>query len=287
MGKLRDRMEGDLKLRGLSLKTQRSYLCCVSRFARHYGRSPQQMGAQEVEAFLHHLAMKQHAAATTIHIYIAALRFLYGVTLRRPDAVRNLTFPKVPRRIPEILTGEESERLLACVTSIKYRTVAAAQYSGGLRIGEARRLRPQDIDSARGVIVIREGKGGKGRQVMLSEKLLGMLREYWRIERPKGEWLFPSPKDPARPVSEDVVRHAIKRAAVAAGIPKKVTLHTLRHCFATHLLELGNSTEVIQHVLGHASVRTTRHYAHVRAEFLRRIKSPFDLIGAKEGEALR
>jgi site-specific recombinase XerD len=287
MGELRDRMEGDLKVRGMSLKTQRNYLSCAQRFAGHYGRSPARMGEREVEEFLRHLALEKKAAAATIHQYVAALRFLYKVTLRRPEAVISIPFPKVPLRIPDILSGAEIERLIGCIGSIKYRTIVAAQYSAGLRIGEARRLRPEDIDSARGVIRVREGKGRKGRQVMLSEKLLSMLREYWRIERPQGEWLFPSPQDPTRPIGEDVVRLALHRAARAAGIRKELTLHTLRHCFATHLLELGHDTEVIQHVLGHASVETTRRYVQVRAEFLRRIRSPFDVIGAEEGERLR
>jgi site-specific recombinase XerD len=287
MGTLRDRMEVDLKLRGLALKTQRCYVSCAYRFAKHYHRSPAAMGEREITDFLRYLVRERQAAAPTIHMYVAAFRFLYKVTLHRPSAVERVAFPKIPRRIPEILTGSEVDRLISCITSIKYRTVAAAQYSAGLRIGEARHLRPLDIDSARGVIVVREGKGGKGRQVMLSEKLLAMLREYWRIERPQGGWLFPSPQDRTRPIGDDIVRRALRRAAQAARITKKVTLHTLRHCFATHLLELGHDTEVIQHVLGHASVRTTRRYTHVRAEFLRRIQSPFDVIGAKEGEPLR
>jgi site-specific recombinase XerD len=280
-------MEGDLKMRGLSAKTQRSYLSCAGQFAAHYHRSPAEMGEREINDFLRYLAQERESSPATVYMYVASLRFLYKVTLQRPDVVEKLRFPKVPRRIPEILSGSEIDRLISCITNIKYRTVAAVQYSAGLRIGEARHLRPQEIDSIRGVIQVREGKGRKGRQVMLSEKLLSMLREYWRIERPQGEWLFPSPKDPARPVGEDVVRRALYRAAEAARIGKKMTLHTLRHCFATHLLELGHDTEVIQHVLGHASVRTTRRYTHVRAEFLRRIRSPFDVIGAKEGEALR
>jgi len=287
MGMLRDRMEGDLKLRGLSPKTQSCYLSCARQFAEHYRRSPARMGEREIKDFLRYLAKEREASAATLYMFVASFRFLYKVTLQRPDAVMGIPFPKVPQRLPEILAGSETELLISCITSIKHRTIAAAQYGAGLRIGEARRLRPQDIDSARGVIHVREGKGGKARQVMLSEKLLAMLREYWRIERPQGEWLFPSPKNPARPIGEDAVRKALHRAAQAARLKKKVTLHTLRHCFATHLLELGNDMEVIQHVLGHASVRTTRRYAHVRAEFLRRIQSPFDVIGSAAGEALR
>lgn len=287
MGTLHDRMEDDLKVRGLAPKTRRSYLSCARQLAIHYHRSPAELGEAEVRDFLRHLTRERNASASTIHTYVASFKFLYKVTLQRPEVVEKLAFPKLPRRIPEILTGTETERLIGCVTSLKHRTIVAAQYAAGLRIAEARHLRPRDIDSARGVIQIREGKGRKGRQVMLSERLLEMLRHYWRVEQPQGEWLFPSPQKPDRPIGEDVVRRALKKAARAAGITKKVTLHTLRHCFATHLLELGNDTEVIQHVLGHATVKTTRRYTHVRAEFLRRIQSPLDVIGDQKGEPLR
>jgi site-specific recombinase XerD len=200
--------------------------------------------------------------------------------------VATVPFPKVPRPLPEILTGSEVERVLSCITSIKYRTVAAVSYGAGLRLDEALRLRPGDIDATRGVILVREGKGRKARQIMLGQRLLSMLREYWRVTRPQGEWLFTAEKDPARRASPRSVREALHKATRAARIRKRVTPHTLRHSFATHLLELGNELEAIQLLLGHSSMRTTLHYTRIRAEFLRRMKSPLDVVGTSEGELL-
>ena len=287
MGMLRDRMECDLRLKGFSPNTQRCYLSCAQRFAEHYGRSPALMGEREIKQFLLHLVKEKQASPATHRMYVASLKFLYVVTLRRPGDVARVPFPKVPRRLPEILTGSEAERVIACITSIRYRTIAAVAYGAGLRIAEIRNLKAQDIDSARGLIHVRQGKGNKAREVMLGDRLLGMLREYWRIVRPLGEWLFPSAAKPAQPVSERAVRRAITKAVQAARLKRKVTPHTLRHCFATHLLELGNDVEAIQRLLGHSSARTTRRYARVGAEFLRRIKSPFDVVGTPQGEALR
>jgi integrase len=287
MGLLRDKMEGDLKLKGFWANTQRCYLRCAAHFAEHHGRSPAVMGEREIKQFLLHFVNEKEASPATHRMYVASLKFLYIVTLRRPAEVARVPFPKVPRRLPDILTGSEAERVIACITSIRHRTVAAVAYGAGLRIAEIRNLKAPDIDSARGLIHVRQGKGNKAREVMLGDRLLGMLREYWRIVRPQGEWLFPSPAKPAQPVSERAVRGAIAKAVQAARLRRKVTPHSLRHCFATHLLELGNDMGVIQLVLGHSSVRTTRRYTRVGAEFLRRIKSPLDVVGTPQGEALR
>lgn len=287
MGMLRDKMEGDLTLKGFAANTQRCYLRCARHFAEHYHRSPALLGEREIKDFLLHLVKDKGASPATHRMYVASLKFLYLVTLNRPEAVERIPFPKVPRRLPDILTGSEAQRLISCITSIKYRTMAAVGYGAGLRITEVCGLRPQDIDSGRGLIHVREGKGRKDREVMLAEKLLGMLREYWRVVRPQGEWLFPSNASPLRPVNARTLREALYQAAKAARITKKVTPHLLRHTFATHLLELGNDMAVIQLLLGHASLRTTRRYTRVRAEFLRRVKSPLDVVGTPEGEPLR
>jgi integrase/recombinase XerD len=287
MGMLRDRMEGDLKLKGFSANTQRCYLNCAQRFAEHYDRSPVHLGEREIKDFLLHLVKDKGASPATHRMYVAALKFLYLVTLNRPDVVERIPFPKVPRRLPDILTGTEAERLISCITSIKYRTMAAVAYGAGLRISEVCSLRPEDIDSDRGLIHVREGKGRKAREVMLGHKLLAMLREYWRVVRPQGEWLFPSNAKPLKPVNDRTVREALRQAARAARLKKKVTPHLLRHSFATHLLELGNDLGVIQLLLGHASLRTTRRYTRVQAEFLRQVKSPLDLVGTAAGAPLR
>lgn len=286
MGELRDRMETDLRLKGLAPNTRRSYLHWAKSFAVHFGRSPAQMGERQIREYLVHIVDVKRLSPASHYMCVAALRFLYKVTLRRPAVVEHISFPKLPLRLPKILTGSEVQRVFSCITSIKHRTIAAVSYGAGLRINEVRSLRPSDIDSARGVIVVREGKGCKGRQVMLARKLLAMLREYWKVVSPQGEWLFPSTQ-PVHRVSERSVREAIAKAARDARLNKPVTPHVLRHSFATHLLEMGTELEVIQLLLGHSSLRTTLRYARVQSEFLRRIKSPLDVVGTPEGKVLR
>jgi site-specific recombinase XerD len=176
MGMLRERMLEDLKLRNRSVITQRCYLSCARRFAEHFSRPPAKLGEREIREFLLHLVNERGASPATHHQHVAALRFLYKVTLRRPAVVARIPFPKVPRRLPEILTGSEVERLLECITSLKYRAICSVAYGAGLRIHEACTLKPQDIDSPRGLIHVREGKGKKDREVMLGERLLHLLR---------------------------------------------------------------------------------------------------------------
>jgi integrase/recombinase XerD len=287
MGMLRERMLDDLKLRGYREITQRCYLGCVQRFADHYGRSPASMGEREIRDFLLHLVEEKGLAPATHYMHAAALKFFYRVTLRRPQVVERIPYPRVPRRLPDILTGTEVERLLSCVTSLKYRAVCSVAYAAGLRISEVCMLKPADIDSGRGLIHVREGKGGKAREVMLGERLLQLLRDYWNIARPQGEWLFPSNGAAQRHVHDRTVRTVLTHAAQAARLKKRVTPHLLRHTFATHLLETGVDMRTIQLLLGHSSYKSTQRYARVQAEYLRRIKSPLDLLGKPEGQVLR
>jgi site-specific recombinase XerD len=287
MGMLRDKMRDDLRLKGYSETTRSMYLGCAQRFAGHYERSPAVMGEQEVRDFLLHIVKEKGVGAAGQAMHVAALKFLYRVTLRRPEEVDKIPFPRVPKRLPDILTGSEVEHLLGCVTSVKYRAVCSLTYAAGLRISEACSLRPADIDSARGLIHVREGKGRKARDVTLSKRLLQQLREYWQITRPQGEWLFPSARSPQNHVPGRTVRTALYRAAKAARIRRKVSPHLLRHTFATHLLESGVDLRTIQLLLGHSSVHSTERYARVQAEYLRRIKSPFDLLDKPEGRILR
>lgn len=288
MGMLREKMREDLQLRNRSQITQRCYVGCARRFTEHFGgRPPAQLGEREIREFLLHLVNERGVSPSTHHQHVAALRFLYAITLRRPAAVANIPFPKVPKHLPEILSGSEVERLLGCITSVKYRAVCSTAYSAGLRIREACTLKPQDIDSARGLIHVRQGKGRKDRDVMLSERLLVQLREYWRICRPEGQWLFPSNVSPERPVNVRTVREALYQAVKAARLKRKASPHLLRHSFATHMLETGNDPRLIQILLGHSSFRSTQCYTQFRAEYLQRIKSPFDLIGKPDGQILR
>lgn len=288
MGMLSEKMLEDLKLRNRSVITQRCYLSCARRFVQHFdNRPPAKLGEPEIRGFLLHLVNERGASPATHHQHVAALRFLYKVTLRRPGAVARIPFPKVPWRLPEILTGSEVERLLKSITSLKYRAICSVAYGVGLRVHEACTLKPQDIDSSRGLIHVRGGKGKKDREVMLGERLLHLLREYWRVCRPQGEWLFPSNASPERPVNVRTVREALAQAVKAARLKRKVTPHLLRHSFATHMLEMGTDLRLIQMLLGHTSFRSTQRYTRLQAEYLRRLKSPFDLIGKPEGQILR
>ena len=281
MGQLHDRMERDLKLKGYAPNTQSSYLGCARRFAEYHGRSPETMGEEEVKAFLMHVVEERRGSPSTHRMYVAALKFLYKTTLGRPEVMEKVPFPKVSKKLPNVLSGSEVARLLGCITSIKYRTIASTSYGTGLRVGEACGLRPGDIDSTRGLIHVRAGKGNKDREVMLPKKLLEMLRRYWRITKPETEWLFPSNTDPRKPVDTQTLRRALHQAAQAARLKKHVTPHLLRHSFATHLLELGHDIHVVQALLGHASMETTRRYIRVRAEFIRTIQSPLDVAGTE------
>ena len=288
MRTLRQKMLEDLELRNRSAITQQCYLRGVRQFVEYCGgRPPAKLGEPEIRQFLLHLVNERGVSPATHHQRVAALRFFYKVTLRRPAAVARIPFPKVPRTLPEILSGSEVERLLGCITSIKYRTVCSVAYGAGLRIHEATSLRPADIDSVRGLIHIREGKGKKDREVLLGERLLQTLREYWRTCRPRGEWLFPSNDSPDRPVNVRTVRDALYQAAKAARLKRKVTPHLLRHSFATHMLEMGHDPRLIQLLLGHSSFRSTQRYTQLRAEYLRRIKGPFELLDKPEGQILR
>lgn len=284
MGELRDRMEADLKLRGLAAITQRMYLRIARAFAGYFRRSPAELGEPEIRKYLLHLVERNLSPATRV-VYAAALKFLYQVTLRRPEVVAWIPFPKVPRKLPDILSGTEVERLLGTIRSLKYRAIIMVTYASGLRIREAVSLKPSDIDSPRRVIHVRLGKGQKDRLVPLSPRCLLLLREYWKACRPSGPYLFPG-QGPGTHLSERVVRSMLRKAVREAGITKRVTPHVLRHCFTTHLLEAGADVTVIQQLLGHCSLHTTVRYAHVRSTAAVKTGSPLDLLGTPQGEPL-
>ena len=283
---IRDRMVADLELAGYSPSTMQAYLRCSDRFAEHYMRSPGELGETEVRCFLLHQLKVRGVKPASLKMYVGALRFLYSRTLGRPEVVESVPWPKVPKSLPVVLSGSEVEQVLQAITSLIHRTILTAAYGAGLRISEACRLASSDIDSKRMVIHVREGKRKKDRYVMLSERLLLLLREYWKAARPPGDSLFPGSGGEGTFVSPDTIRGALRRAVKACGLSKRVTPHTLRHSFATHLLESGADLRTIQVVLGHASIRTTTRYTHVSKQHVARTKSPLDLIGTEEGEAL-
>lgn len=284
MGAIREQMRQDLVLRGYSQHTIREYLRAAKRIVRHFGRGAEELGADEVRQYLVHRADAQ-ASPSVLKMEVAGLRFLYGVTLGRPEVVAQVGWPKVPRRLPAVLAGSEVERLLEAVRLPVLRAVLLTAYAAGLRVGEACRLKPSDIDSQRMLIRVREGKGGDERHVMLSGRLLGELRSYWREVRPSGPYLFPDRCGQGH-ICPRTVQRAARQAAVRAGIGKRVTPHVLRHSFATHLLEAGGDIRAIQVLLGHRSIETTTRYVHVSRAHVGRLKSPLDLLGTKAGEVL-
>ena len=235
------------------------------------------MGEQEVRNFLLHLVRDRNASPATQDMYVNALKFLYAITLKRPEVVKDLSHPKRPKTLPVILSPEEVLRVFAAIRSVKYKAIIAATYAAGLRISEVCSLSVSDIDSQRMRIHIRSGKGKKDRYVMLGESLLVLLRQYYQAVRPQGEYLFPGQK-PQSHISTTAVSSVLRKVIRETGLAKKVSMHTLRHCFATHLLEAGTDIRILQVLLGHSSIRTTLRYTHITDRLVQTLVSPLDLI---------
>ncbi len=287
MGELYQKMSQDLAIKNLAVGTRDQYLQCCRGFARYHMRSPKEMGLAEIKDYLGQM-VREGASPEKLKMHVAGLKFLYRVTLDREEVAEKIPWPKVPHKKPDILSLSEVERLLDAAMSASQisAVVSMAAYSAGLRISEACRLRPEDIDSARKLIHVRLGKGGKDRYVMLSEQLLEILRGYWVKVRPEGGWLFPGRKA-GNPITRNAVAKAIDTAAAKAKLRKKVTPHQLRHSFATHLLEAGTDIRVIQVLLGHSSIRSTARYTQVSARHIGSVKSPLDKLRVRRVRARR
>jgi len=272
---LRRRMTEDMTVRNLSPATQRSYISAVSKFSRFFGRSPDQLSLEDVRTFQVHLVAKG-ISWPGLNQIVCALRFFYGVTLRRDEIPERITYARQPRKLPEVLSAGEVVRFLEAVPSLRTRVALTTAYAAGLRASEAVSLKVANIDSGRMVIRVQQGKGGKDRYVMLSAQLLGILRTYWRLARPK-DWLFPG-RDPTNPIEVNVLHAACRSACAASGLTKRVTVHTLRHSFATHLLESGTDIRIIQVLLGHSNLSSTARYTHVSSGLIRQTDSPLDRL---------
>ena len=275
MRPLRRRMIEDLQVRNLAPTTQQTYVRCVARFARHFSCAPDRLGAEQIRAFQVHLVTQAKASYGVLSQYVNALRFFYRVTLGKPWMIERIPYPKQAKRLPVILTREEILRFLDGISNLKHRAILTTCYAAGLRISEVARLRVEDIDSARGVIRVRQGKRRKDRIVPLSPTLLEMLRAYWRAVRPASGWLFPG-YGHDRPICRRTVQRVCEQARHRAGWDHKFTAYTLRHSFATHLLDAGTDLRKIQAVLGHASLRTTANYTHISTQAIQSIHSPLD-----------
>jgi site-specific recombinase XerD len=277
MTPLRQRFLEDLQRRNYAARTLSTYARAVAAFARHFGRSPEQLDAEHVRQYQLHL-IAQGASWSRFNQAVCALRFLYRVTLPRPNLIEMIPFAKKPRILPAVLSRAEVTRLIAAAIDLDDRFAVMLQttYGCGLRISEVAHLRIADVDSARRVLHIRRGKGGKDRLVPLSAVLLQRLRDYWRRYRPS-DWLFPGVK-PGCPLSIGQVQRHCRAAMSAAGISKKASMHTLRHSYATHLLQAGVDLLTLQKLLGHNHLSTTTLYTHLQQDHLLRTVSPLDTL---------
>jgi len=273
---LRQRMTDDMTARRFSEATQRDYVRNVSNFTEFLGRSPDTATSDDLRRFQLHMAQQQ-VSPWSINAAIAALRFFFTVTLERPDLVRPLRIVNEPRKAPVVLSQEEVARLLEAAPGLKYKAALSVAYGAGLRVSEVANLKVSDIDSERMTLRVEQGKGQRDRYVMLSPQLLELLRDWWRAARPQ-VWLFPG-QNPINPMTPRQLNRAVTTAKDLAGISKRVSPHTLRHSFATHLLEQGVDIRVIQVLLGHAKLETTALYTRVAVNTVRDIKSPLERLG--------
>jgi len=277
MTPLRQRMLEDMQVRNLADHTQRTYLQQVTQFANHFGQSPASLGPEEIRTYQVYLTQERQLAPKSIGIAVAALRFLYKVSLQRDwPVIEIIPAPKMPQTLPIVLSREEVRQFLESVANRKHRTILSVCYAAGLRVSEAVRLQLSDIDSQRMVIRVEQGKGQKDRYVMLSPKLLELLRAWWKAAKPR-PWLFPG-KPASQPITPGAVEEACQKAQRRCGIPKPITPHSLRHAFATHLLEAGADLRKIQLLLGHRSLATTARYLRVATSTVCATPSPFDLL---------
>jgi site-specific recombinase XerD len=272
---LRQRMIEDMTIRKLAPRTQQTYIRFVKDFSAFLAASPAKASFEDLRRYQLHL-VSSGTSATTINSRLTALRFLFMVTLRKPEAVAHLPFVRKPRKLPVVLSPEEVSRFLEAAPSLKYKAALSMAYGAGLRAAEVVALKPADIDSKRMVIRVEQGKGRKDRYVMLSPQLLELLRDWWKAARPQG-WLFPG-QSRVSPLSTRQFNRACHAAAQTAEIDKPVTPHTLRHSFATHLLEQNIDIRVIQVLLGHAKLETTALYTQVATRTIREVMSPLDQL---------
>jgi site-specific recombinase XerD len=272
---LRQRMIDDMSVRHISEKTQQTYIRAVKHLAIFLKRSPDTASNEDLRLFQLHLA-EQRVSAPTINSTVSALRFFFTVTLDRADAFRHLSFVHEPRKLPLVLSPEEVGRFLEAAPGIKYKAALSVAYGAGLRISEVVALKVSDIDSKRMMLRVEQGKGRRDRYAMLSPVLLNLLRDWWRIARPTA-WLFPG-RDPVQPMSTRQLTRACHAAADMAEIKKRVTPHTLRHSFATHLLEQNTDIRVIQVLLGHSKLETTALYTRIATNTIRAVMSPLDRL---------
>jgi len=280
MTPLRQRFIEDMQLRGLAPTTQRSYIHYAADFAKFYNTSPEKLDLEAIRQYEMYLLNERKMSPQSVNAFVASVQFLYTVTLEMPWGKECFPRVRVTSKLPVVLDPEEVAEFFDYVPSLMYRAALMLCYGAGLRIGEAVAIKVEDIDSKRMLIHVQEGKGGKDRYVMLSPRLLAVLRRYFRAVRPRGNWMFPSWRGD-RHLSSKSLSQACRDASKQSGLTKRITAHTLRHSFATHLLENGTDTRVIQVLLGHSRIDTTARYTKVATHVIAATPSPLDALGVK------
>jgi len=283
MSKLREQMQEDLQLIGITPKTQHVYLREVSNFANYFDTSPELLGETEVREYLLYLLNERKLSQGTFRYYVSGLKFLYRTTLKREEVVADIRYPKRKKTLPVVLDLSEVEALFSATENIKHKAILMITYSAGLRLSEVSRLKITDIDSKRMMVRVEQGKRSKDRYTILSQTALECLRDYWRAYRPK-EWLFEGQKEGTH-IGLTAIRQILLAAKQRAGITKPITVHSLRHAFATRLIEAGTSLHHVQLLLGHRSPVTTTVYLHVSQLNLPQVTSPLDT--PKQGERIQ
>jgi site-specific recombinase XerD len=278
MGAIREKMKQQMEIRGLSDSTQESYLRAATQFVKYFMVSPEELGVDDVHAYQLYLIRERGVATPTYNIHVAALRFLYRTTLKVDWNIESIPFRKKTKSLPVVLSPEEIVCLCDAVSNIKHKAMILTLYDTGARVTEVARLKISDIDSKRMVVRIDQGKGRKDRYVPLSEKLLGVLRQYWASQRSRSKiWLFPGWK-PELPYSRRSLQKVVRKAQIRSGLRKTITPHVLRHSFATHHLENGTDMRTIQMLLGHRSIGTTSRYIHVASNSFDNVQTPLDRL---------
>jgi integrase/recombinase XerD len=274
MGKLRDQMLMDLQLSGIKPRTQKNYLREVENLAKYFNRSPAELGETELKQYMLYMINERRLSDGTFRFYVAGLKFLYRTTLKREWPVEKIKCPRSKRKLPMVLDLSEVESLFAVTKNLKHKAILMITYSSGLRVNETARLKLTDIDSKRMTVKVSDGKCGKDRYSILSQTTLELLRQYWKKYRPT-EWLFEGQKKDEH-ISMSSIQQLFQKARKCAGITKPASVHTLRHSFATHLIEAGTSLHHVQLLLGHRSPTTTTVYLHVSRLNLSQVTSPID-----------
>lgn len=282
MSKLSERMNDDMLMRGFAERTREAYLAQVRGLAKYYHRSPDRLSEEEVQGYVVYLLKERHLAWSSCNQAVSAFRFFYHHTLKRKAAEFVMPMARQPQRLPEVPTREEIARIIDGTANIRERVMLELAYGSGLRVSEIASLRVRDIDSGQNCIWVRGGKGGKDRSTLLSEQLLEELRHYWYSFRPR-EWLFPR-RGGRAPVDPSTIQKMWRQAKRRAGVTKRCGIHSLRHAFATHLLEAGTDVVTVQRLLGHGSIRTTMRYLHLARGHLLASASPLDLLSATDHE---